>query len=265
MNQPATPSSTDSHWLIALLFALSLIAFVAFLSLSQITASEVGARLLSRTVAETVDLDAALPGIESALLETLEQGTQDPLTVPDFPLTVLITRDEAIGAASEDLHARILNTAGDALYNNGIAVWDDADPDASQAIARSSTAGAVRLGIGFIGSTQHVIFLALAVVAGLATLLFAFGLTAQMSALRRLIALGTLTAAAAVPSFIAALLVAALLPALGSGAYSDSILDIAVNADGVAVRNFLIVSLLGLAVAATGLASASLQDRSGTS
>ena len=96
----------------------------------------------------------------------------------------------------------------------------------------------------------------------LATLIFAFGLTVQMSPLRRLITLGTVTAAATVPSFIVALLISVLLPTLGSGAYTDRMLDIAVNADGVAIRNFLIVSLLGLTVAATGLIGASMQERS---
>lgn len=262
MTQESSPQLAGSQWLIALLFALSLVTFVVFLSLWQITASGAGSHLLSRSVAETADLDSALPDIESALGDAVKQSAEDPLTIPNFPITVQITRDEAIGTTSEDLYARILNTSGDAIYNDGVAVWDDTDPDASQAIARGSTAGAVRLGVGFIGNTQHVIFFALAGIAGLATLVFAFALTVQMSALRRLVTLGTVAAGSAVPAFIVALLVGVLLPTLGSGAYSDSMLDIAVDAESVAVRNFVIVSLLGLAVAVTGLTSASLQARS---
>lgn len=174
MTQSSSPQLAGSQWLIACLLAASLVAFIAFLSLAQITASGAGSRLLALTVAETTGLDSALPGIKSTLGDTLEQSTQDPLTIPNFPIPVLITRDEAIGVTSEDLYSRILNVSGTALYNGGVAAWDDADPDASQAIARGSTAGAVRLGIGFVGSTQHTIFLVLAVIAGVATLLFAF-------------------------------------------------------------------------------------------
>lgn len=231
------------------------------LSLAQITSSGAGSRLLARTVAETTNLDASTPAIETSLRESASQGAQDPITVPNFPIPVQIPRDEALTLTGADLRDRILTASGAALYNEGIAVWDDADPDALQQIGRGSTAGVVRLSIGFVGDTQNTMFLVLAVVAGLATLVFAATLTAQMTSLRRLVTLGTISVVSAVPVLLVALLVRTALLALGGGTFSDGLIDIAVDAESVIVHNFLIVSLLGLAVAATGFIGMSMETR----
>lgn len=261
MNQTSSPQLSGSRRILALLIGLSLVAFISMLSLAQASSSSAGSRMLARTAATITDLDAALPGIESTLRESTSQTTQDPVTVPNYPIPVQIPRDEALTLAGADLRDRILTASGDAQYDNGASVWADTDSEASQQIGRGSTAGAVRLGISFVGDTQHTLFLVLAIVAALATLVFAAALTAQMTALRRLVTLGGIVVASAFPALLAALLIGFILPSLGSGQFTNDMLDIAVDAESVAVRNFLIVSLLGLAVAATGIIATSMETR----
>ncbi|MCH8814776.1 MAG: hypothetical protein IH957_06705 [Chloroflexi bacterium] len=261
MIQPSPPRPGGSQWILAFLIGFSLVAFISLISLVQVTSSSAGSRLLANTVAMIADIDAALPGIETSLRESAEQGAQDPITVPNFPIPVQIARDEALTITGVDLRDRILTTSGDALYNDGVSVWANADSDARQQIGRRSTAGAVRLGIGLVGDTQHTVFLVLAVVAGLATLVFAATLAMQLSTLRRLVTLGAIVTASAVPALLVALLVRVALPSLGGGQFTDDLVDIAVDAESVAVRNFLIVSLLGFAVGAAGFAGMSMDTR----
>ncbi len=261
MSQPSAHRPGGSQWILAFLIGFSLVAFISLLSLAQVTSSGAGSRMLARTTATITDVDAALPGIETALRESAEQGVQDPISVPNFPIPVQVSRDEALTLTGVDLRDRILTAAGDALYDDGVSVWADADSDAQQQIGRGSTAGAVRLGIGLVGDTQHTVFLVLAVVAGLATLMFAAALAMQMSTLRRLATLGGIVTVSAVLALLLALLVRVALPSLGGGQFTDDIVDIAVDAESVAIRNFLIVSLLGFAVAATGLIGMSMETR----
>ena len=267
MSQPSSPQIGSSRRILAVLIGLSLVAFISMLSLAQATSSTAGSRMLARTAATIAGVDAALPGIETALRESASQGAQDPVTVPNFPIPIEITRlqaeiyTEGLPAVGDTLYDRMLRTSGEALYDDGVSVWADADPDARQQIGRGSTAGAVRLGIGLVGDTQRTVFLVLAVVTGLATFVFAAALTAQMTALRRLVVLGAIVVASAVPALLVALLVRVALPSLGGGQFTDDLLDIAVDAESVAVRNFLIISLLGLVVAASGIIGMSLETR----
>jgi hypothetical protein len=244
-----------------LLIGFSLVVFISMLSLAQASSSSAGSRMLARTAATITDLDAALPGIESTLRESASQTAQDPVTVPNYPIPVQIPRDEALTLTGADLRDHILTASGDAQYDSGAAVWADADSEASQQIGRGSPAGVVRLGIGLVGDTQHTLFLVLAAVAALATLVFAATLTAQMTALRRLVTLGAIVVASAFPALLVALLIGVVLPSFGGGQFTDDLLDITVDAESVAVRNFLIVSLLGLAVAATGIIATSIETR----
>ena len=261
MSQPASPQPDGSRRILAVLLGLSLVAFISMLSLAQATSASAGNRTLARTAATITDVDAALPGIEAALRESASEDTQDPVTVPNYPIRVMIPRDEARTLSSAELRDRILTTSGDALYNDGVSVWADGDPEASQQIGRGSTAGAVQLGTGIVGDTQHDVFLVLAIVAGVATLVFAAALTTRMSALRRLVALGGVIVASAGPALLVALVVGVVLSSFGGNRFTDDLLDIVVDAQSVAVRNFIIVSLLGLAVAAVGFVGTSMATR----
>jgi len=94
-----------------------------------------------------------------------------------------------------------------------------------------------------------------------ATLVFTAALTAQMSALRRLVALGGIVVASAGSALLVALVMGVVLPSFGGDQFTDDLLDIFVDAQRVAVRNFIIVSLLGLAVAAVGFVGMSMATR----
>jgi len=262
VSQPSSPQAGGSRRILAVLLGLSLVSFISMLSIAQATSASAGNRMLARTAATITDVDAALPGIESALRESASEDSQDAVTVPNYPIPVQIPRDEALTLTGAELRDRILATSGDALYNDGVSVWTDGDPEASQQIGRGSTAGAVRLGIGLVGDTQHTVFLVLAGVAGVATLVFAATLTAQMSALRRLVALGGIVAASAGLALLGTLVMGVVLPSFSGDQFTDDLLDIVVDAQSVAVRNFIIVSLLGLAVGAVGFVAISIETRS---
>ncbi len=82
-----------------------------------------------------------------------------------------------------------------------------------------------------------------------------------MSTVRRLVTLGGIVTASAALALLVALIVRVALPVLGGGPFTDDLVDIAIDAESVAVRNFLIVSLLGFAISATGSIGLFLETR----
>lgn len=261
MNRLPEPNSNEHRWVIAAALAVALIAFVAFLSLAQVASGGAGRRVMARTIAAMTEIDSSMPGIQASLEETAGQSEVDPIPVPGFPIAVTVSREIVLAGDTEQIRDEILTQSAALMYDDGVSIWDDTDPDAQQTIARSSAAGGVRAVLSLVGSTPRTIFLTLAVISGLVTAALATALTLPMSALRRLTALGAVFAAVGIPAVIVVLLMQLVTNAAGDDPFGDALGDIAVDAEGVGLRNYLIVSVLGLTFLALGIGGAMLESR----
>jgi hypothetical protein len=259
VKRPVEANRSEHRWIIAAALALALIALVAFLSLAQVASSGAGKRIMARTTATMTEIDSAMPQIQESLREAADQSGVDPIPVPDFPVPVEVPRDIVISGNTEQIRDEILSRSADGMYDEGVSVWDDADPDASQNIARTSAAGGIRAALSLIGDTPRTVFLALTAIAALAAAALAVAFTLQMPALRRLTALGAALAAAGVPAAAGFLVVRLMTDAAVDEPFGDALTVIAADAEDVGLRNSLIVAALGLALLALGTVGSALE------
>lgn len=261
MNRPVQANRNGHRWIIAAALALALVAFIALLSTAQVASSGAGRRVIARTVAAMTEIDDAMPDIQASLQDAADQSEVDPIPVPDFPIPVEVPRDIVIAGDRQRIRDEILSQSAERMYDDGVSVWDDTDPDASQDIARNSTAGGLRAALSLVGSTPRTIFIALAAIAGLGAAVLAFALTFPMSPLRRLTALGAVLVTAGIPAALVVLLIRLITSAAGDDSFGNALADIAVDADGVGLRNYVITSLLGIALLALGTGGTLLERR----
>lgn len=251
MNDTTSLLRLASQWLIGIALAVVLTALFLAIAAAQVTSGDTGQRILRRAVAATTDIDAILPGIEAGLHKAAQGTTADTVRAPDFPIPVDLTRGEALGLQGDELRARLLDEAARQLYDDGMSVWAQADPEAEQSIETISTTGAFRRGLGIITDDNHTrIVIAAFVLAFLAVALTVVLLSAVRPAYSRLLALGAAVAGAALPSLAAAVAVRFGLRTAEREAdpFVEALLKLGVDTMWVPLRNYLALSTLGFAV-----------------
>lgn len=260
------PPARTSLWIVGALLAFAVIAFVAFLSLAQVASPGPGERIMARTVAVLTEIDTSIVEIEESLAESAGEAGQDPVPVPDFPVPVEVPRELALSGDTGSLREAILTQSGERMYDDGVSVWDDTDPDAQQTIADNSSAGGTRAALVVVGGTPRLIFLALAAISLVVAAGLAVALTFQMHALERLVALGASLLAGGAPGLVVVFFMR-FVPSLATGddAFSEGLSNIAEDAVSVALRNYLIVTVLGAAFLVVGLGAGWLESRGGSS
>ena len=254
MNEARSLVKTASQWTIGFILTIALILFLVVLVAAQVTSGGAGQRALRRAVAATTDIDAALPGIEEALHKAAAEGSADHVTVPDYPIPVELPRSQAATVAGAGLRDALLMESGRRLYDDGWSTWDDLDAEGRQDVRTISTAGLLKRGLGLIDGANHRIFLGLTVALGLLVLGLAASRAVSLTAYSRLVALGSALTAAALPLLAGAVAVrfGFRTAAVDADPFAKGLLDLGVSIMAVAIRTYVILSLLGLAVALVG-------------
>ncbi len=250
-------------WLTAIMLTLALIAFFLLLTAAQVTSEGTGHRILRRGVAVTATIDAALPRIESDLHAAARETAADQVRVPGFPIPVDIPKDEAARLEGAELRTLLLDESARQLYDNGTSAWAAGDEEGEQHIEDVSTAGALHRGFGLIRDNWHTVFLVMAVFFGIVSLLLAGMLMLSLRSQLWFVALGAVTAAAAVPSLAAAVGVRFALRTAETEAdpFEKDLIDLGVDTTWLFIRNYLILSVLGFAVLAVAALVLWLQSR----
>ena len=239
-----------SQWLIGASLAVMLTLLFLAVTAVQLSSRSLGERILRRSVAVSTNIDAILPDLQVALEAEAREGDADPVRLPDFPIPVDIPRDEALALEGRALRERILNEAGATLYREGMSAWADADDDGDQRIETISVAGALKRGLGLIMDENHDRMVIAAVVLGFLSAALAALLMASVRSWGRLIALSTVTIAAALPSLAAAVGVRFAFRTAQEEAdpFVYGLLELGVEAMWVPIRNYLALTALGFAV-----------------
>lgn len=252
------------QWLFGILFALSLIAFFLAINAMQLTSSGTAQRILSRAVADLTEIDASLPTIQADLAETAQTSEEATVTVPHFPLAVEVSREEAATISAAELRSRLLSEAAEAIYKDGMSVWALADPEAKQDIDVLSPEGGVQRGLGFLSDDNHQALSIAAIVLGLISVVLGGLVFVSTQGMGRLVALGAGLLGAAVPSLVTA--VAVRFAFFTASEDQDDylmarLLDLGNDAAWLALRNYTILTLLGLWLVVLGFGLVLLEIR----
>lgn len=246
---------TASAWGLAAILVFFLAGLLTSITATQLTSEDTGKRVLRRSVAVMADIDATLPRIEAELRANAE-GTESPtIQVPNFPILVTLTREEAQALSGNELRQRLLDDSTDRLYSDGSSAWSSGDPDATRSIERVSTAGAVDRGLGLVRDKAHTGFLVLTVLLALIVAGMVVGLVVALPRDARLVVLGGITLASSLPLLAAAVALRfAFRTADADGdPFVDGMLSIGADSMWVPIRNFFTVALLGAGLLITGL------------
>ncbi len=244
--------------LLAALGLAGLLTFMAFtLALNgyQLTEREPARRLLERALAALTDVDTALPALQESLREEGQRAEGTTLTVPDFPVPVEVTREEALTLEGEGLRQVLLRRGAQALYRQGTSALLS-DPDASRRLERTSMPWALEQGLGLITQDTHRRLLVAMIALGalsLALLLAPLLLTRPLWG--KVAVLGGVLLVASLPPLAVAIGARFFLRAAQSDAepFVYELLQVGIEAMTVPIRNYLTLSALGsglLAVAA---------------
>jgi len=252
------------QWLFGILFALSLIALFLVINGVQLTSSGTAQRILSRATADLTEIDAALPAIQADLVETAQASEEATVAVPHFPLLVELPREEATTISTTELRSRLLSESAEAIYEEGMSVWALADPEAEQDIDVFSPEGGVHRGLGFLSHDNHQALRIAAIVLGL--LSFALGglVFVSTQGMGRLVAMGAALLGAAVPSLLAAVAVRFTFRTASEDQEDYlmvRLLDLGNDVTWLALRNYTILTLMGLGVVLVGLGLVLLETR----
>lgn len=188
-----------SVWLVGILLAVAGTALLLAVSAAQVTSEDNGELIHRRAVAVATEIDALMPELVKETRDAEGAADGDTVTVPHFPIPVVLPTGEAENIDAAELREEILRQSSRALYEDGTEAWASNDPEAEQTIARISRAGAMDEGLGLIRGRNHELLIIASVLLGV----IVAGLTAiLLIALPwdgRLLVLGVIMLVAALP------------------------------------------------------------------
>ncbi|HXG35769.1 MAG TPA: hypothetical protein VNL15_02245 [Dehalococcoidia bacterium] len=257
MRQPKTRPDPFGSWLLAAGLIISLAGFFAAFNVVQLTAEGTGEKLLRRAVALLTDIDSALPSIQEELQQEAENSSDPTIEVPNFPISITIPRQEAQTLSEGELRERLLTVSAEKAYDDGLGILASADPEASRDISLLSSQGAVDRGLGQITGGAHLFWIVITVVLGVLTLFFGVLLLGKLAPASPPLVAGIAVLIASLPSLAVALALRFTLTAAqgGNDPFVEGMLDLGEDALWIPIRNYIAISLLGLALTGLGLFS----------
>jgi hypothetical protein len=236
--------------------ALFATLFLLALAAVQVTSEDTGQRIHRRAAVELTDIDAIIPSIETALNEAVSTEDGDTLLVPSFPIPVELTREEAASLRGDELKQRLLQESGRQMYEDGMSVWAEGDPQGRQDIDNVSSAAAVYRTLDLVRESTNTYLIVLSVLLGILTfLLGAMLIWSIRSGFMRLLAAGIILLVASMPALAAAVAVRfALKTAQADGdTFVEGMLELGADVMWLPIRLYLALSMVGFAT--VGIAS----------
>jgi hypothetical protein len=243
-----------SVWLIGILLVVAGAALLLAVSAAQVTSRESGERIHQRAVAVTTELDAAMPRLVEETQRAAADAEGDTVTVPHFPIRVVLPVDEAEEIEAAELRDEILRQSGAALYEDGTKAWASNDPDADQTIARISRAGAMDEGLGLIRERNHELLVIASVLLGVIVAGLMAILLIALPWDGRLLVLGVVMLAASLPVLAGAVAVryAFRTAETESDPFVNGLADLGADMMWIPIVDSFTVAVLGAVLLLTG-------------
>lgn len=249
-----------AKWVTGALFAFALVALIVTVSAFQATSEGVAKRALSRAMAALTEIDLLLDQNLSLLRdEAASSRPGDTVALAGFPVDVRLSPEEA-QLPQPEVRRLILERAADRLYADGTEALR-ADAEAAGDIGPFSAAGATDNGLGLLRGGAHTV-LGVAMVALTAICVFlAAAMVVLSRGFGRVVSLGAVVLAAALPMAIVSLGIRLLLrEAGGDGALEREMFSVAEELVMIPVRVSIAFLGAGLALLLAGIACARILD-----
>jgi hypothetical protein len=242
----------------ALGLVVVLSSLLVALSLFQLTAPGPAHRALRRAVASLTEIDSLLAVRGPALREHAEASPNGAVSLPDYPLDVSLSPEEA-RRSTEQVRDLLLDRSAEQAYLEGSAAFRaEGESGGSSGL---SLKGFVRLSLGLLTASRHDALRVATVVLAILCGVLSCALVLLTPGYRRLTALGSTVAASSL--FFLLLTVAVRLALALAGAASDDyiagqLLDLAKDAAWLPLRNGLAFGGLGVALVILGVVGSGL-------
>lgn len=239
--------------------ALSVFFLVGAISAAQVTAPRYASDLLESGIAVTTDVDKVVAENRDALRQLVEASNSPTFAIPDFPLDIVLTREEVTKSSDKQLRDLVLQRSAALVYADGFAAFDRTG---NQQVSRFSSQGGLEFAVGQVSEGTH----SLANVASVA-LVFTTAVSACFLLLvghgwGRLRSLGLAVLGGALPGLVLTGVIRLLVDSAGGNdPFVDDLRSIVRTTLNVPLRNYLVFSLLGLTFALAGVAFGLVEGR----
>lgn len=247
----ATQSSEGRRSIAVVLLAVSIFVLVLSVSCRQVTSPGPARNIIEAGLVNLTDLDQLLADEGPALRQFALESTEPTVSFDDYPLDIVLTRDEVLKSSDAQLREMILDRSSALLYADGVGAFDRTG---NSSVRRFSLQGALELAVGQVSEANHsratlfaLVGLAGCVVAGVVT-------AASGTGWGRMRAVGMAAAAGALPVTLLFLGARLLVSAVGgSDPFEDGLKDAAIASLTVPIRNGVVVFVAGVAVVAAAI------------
>ena len=242
----------------ALGLILALSGLLVALSFFQLTAPGPAHRALRRAVASLTEIDSLLAVRGPALQEQAEASPDGPVSLPDYPLDVPLSPEEARQSTAQ-VRDLLLDRSAEQAYQEGSAAFrEEGEPGGSSGL---SPKGFVHLSLGLLTASRHDALRVATVVLAILCGALSGALVLLTPGYRRLTALGSAVAASSL-LFLLLTVAGRLVLALAGAASDDYIagqwLGLAKDAARLPLRNGLAFGGLGVALVVLGVVGSGL-------
>lgn len=245
------PQGQASSLPYAALFGLLAVLLVGAVSVWQLTSGPVARQLLAEGIAALTDIDQVLATGRPAMREDAAAGPGVAISVPGYPLPVAVTAQEAQSDSAVSLRDAVLQRSAALVYEDGLRAFDQTG---EASLGFFSREGLLDSFVGQLSASNHsragIVLIVLAAFLSLVTAM----LIVRSGNHRYLRTIGLALFLAGLAGLaISALVLPFLLGRWWSGdPFSQTIDTLIDDAIGIARRNYLVITGLGLFLAIAG-------------
>lgn len=255
----ATSGRDGRRGLATMVLAVAVFLLVGAVSARQVTAPGPARDILESGIAVTTEIEQVIAEEHEAMRQLAESSSAATFTIPDYPLDVILTRDEIVKSSDAELRRIVLEHSSGLVYANGLHAFDRTG---NQSFGRLSSKRLLEFGVSQVSQGTHdranllsVMFLLIAAGAGCVVVLSGEGWG-------RLRGLGFGIAGGALPGIIIfGLAWAAVARTGGSDPFEADLRDIIQTTLQAPLRNYFVALVLGALLVALGIAFGIVESR----
>ncbi|HEX5479158.1 MAG TPA: hypothetical protein VFY79_05505, partial [Dehalococcoidia bacterium] len=216
----AQPDRSVAKLGVGLLLFFALLALSAVLALYQLTSRDTARDALRRSVAALTEIDALIDRNYATMQQQAAvTAPGDSVQLPGYPVDVPLKPADAQSLSKEQLRDTLLDRSADIMYGHGTSALRSQTKDAGS-VGVFSIGGLTDHGLDFLRSRNHDILRVLTLVLAAVSAVLALLLALLCRGFGRLVAVGIVTLAAALPVLFFGLAAWLYLRANDSGEYT---------------------------------------------
>ncbi|MEO6398771.1 MAG: hypothetical protein ABIP13_09925, partial [Tepidiformaceae bacterium] len=116
------------------------------------TAPRYASDLLQSGIAVTTDVDKVVAENHDSLRQLVEASNSPTFAIPDFPLDIVLTREEVTKSSDRQLRDLVLQRSAALVYADGFAAFDRTG---NQQVSRFSSQGGLEFAVGQVSESTH--------------------------------------------------------------------------------------------------------------